>query len=174
MNFTRLTERETFWRNCSLLNNSAKLKLFWSRCAVLIIVPQSLFLDFFLLSQRKIATPSISFPFFPRGHHSKLEVVNFLKIFLRIMYCKRMIFIPKTCLILRKKYCVFWFFVNKHVINNYILFAKNHIMHSFFLRIRHTVGTEIILLQYIVRKKIFPSFDPWGKNKALFRRCTRK
>ena len=148
--------------------------MFWSRCAMLIIVPQSLFLDFFLLSQRKIATPSISFPFFPREHHSKLEVKNFLKIFLRIMYCKRMIFIPKAFMILRKKYCMFWFFANKHVINNHILFAKSHITHYLFLRIRHTVGTEIILLQYIVRKKIFPSFDPWGKNKALFRRCTRK
>ena len=141
---------------------------------MLIIVPQSLFLDFFLLSQRKIATPSISFPFFPRGHHTKLEVENFLKIFFAYyvivkgwsLYPKRAWFLEKILrvLIFRKQTCD----------KNHILFAKNHSTHYFFLRIRHTVGTEIILLQYIVRKKIFPSFDPWGKNKALFWRCTRK
>ena len=80
------------------------------------------------------------------------------KIFLRTIYCKRMISVPTVCLILRKKECMIWFFANKMWLFITCLFARNQNMQYFFLRIRHALGIKIILLQYIIRKKIFKKF----------------
>ena len=105
--FYKSLRDKTFCRNCSLYDLKQQLwKENADHCSTKFV-----FRFFFLLSQRKIATPSISFPFFPRGHHTKLEVENFLKIFFFVYYVivKGWSLYPKRAWFLEKNIACFDF-----------------------------------------------------------------